>query len=42
MWVGLDDEGAGVVLELNAVNECQEVEQEIRCLACCSLDDRSA
>ena len=31
MWEGSDDEGAGVVLEINAVEECREVEQETRC-----------
>ena len=30
MWEGPVDEGAGIVLELNAIDECQEVEQETR------------
>jgi hypothetical protein len=30
MWVELDDEGASLVLELNAISECREVEQQTR------------
>ena len=30
-WEGLDDEVADVVLELNGIDECWEVEQETRC-----------
>jgi len=30
-WEGLDDEVADVVLELNGIDECWEMEQETRC-----------
>ena len=30
MWEGPIDEGVGVILELNAIDECEEVEQETR------------
>jgi hypothetical protein len=30
MWEGRNDEGVGMVLELNVIDECREVEQEIR------------
>jgi hypothetical protein len=30
MWEEPVDEGASIVLELNAIGECQEVEQETR------------
>ena len=31
MWEGPDDEGVGMVLELNVIDEYREVEQETRC-----------
>ena len=30
MWEGPDDEGVCMVLELNVIDECREVEQEKR------------
>ena len=36
MWVRLDSEHANTVPELNAVQKCQEVEQEVMC---CSSDN---